>query len=75
VLTTQHPLSAKVGTTSPRSGGRSVGMVHWRTKATEFFFNIFFCFPFDLCVCVTNELFHTDGNFSCGNVELQCISK
>jgi hypothetical protein len=26
-LTTQHPLSAKVGTTSPRSGGRSVGIV------------------------------------------------
>jgi hypothetical protein len=37
-LTTQHPLSAKVGTTSPRSGGRSVGIVRWRTKATEFFF-------------------------------------
>jgi hypothetical protein len=26
-LTTQHPLSAKVGTTSPRIGGRSVGIV------------------------------------------------
>jgi hypothetical protein len=26
-LTTQYPLSAKVGTTSPRSGGRSVGIV------------------------------------------------
>jgi hypothetical protein len=26
-LTTQHPLSAKVGTTSPTSGGRSVGIV------------------------------------------------
>jgi hypothetical protein len=27
-LTTQHPLSAKVGTTSPISGGRSVGIVN-----------------------------------------------
>jgi hypothetical protein len=26
-LTTQHPLSAEVGTTTPRSGGRSVGIV------------------------------------------------
>jgi hypothetical protein len=26
-LTTRHPLSAKVGTTSPTSGGRSVGIV------------------------------------------------
>jgi hypothetical protein len=26
-LTTQHPLSAKVGTISPRSGGLSVGIV------------------------------------------------
>jgi hypothetical protein len=31
-LTTRHPLSAKVGT----SGGRSVGIVRWRTKALEF---------------------------------------
>jgi hypothetical protein len=38
VLTTQHPLSAKVGTTSPTSGVRSVGIVRLRTKATEFFF-------------------------------------
>jgi hypothetical protein len=36
VLTTQHPPSAKVGTTSPTSGGRSVGIVRSRTKATEF---------------------------------------
>jgi hypothetical protein len=35
-LTTQHPLSAKVGTTSPTSGGRWVGIVRSRTKATEF---------------------------------------
>jgi hypothetical protein len=27
-LTMQHPLSAKVGTTSPRGGGGSVGMVY-----------------------------------------------
>jgi hypothetical protein len=33
-LTTRHPLSAKVGTTWPTSGGRSVGIVRSRTKAT-----------------------------------------
>jgi hypothetical protein len=32
----QHPLSAKVGTTSPTSGGSSVGIVGSWTKATEF---------------------------------------
>jgi hypothetical protein len=37
-MTTQHPLSAKDGTTSPTSGGRSVGIVRSRTKATEGFF-------------------------------------
>jgi hypothetical protein len=35
-LTTWQPLSAKVGTTLPTSGGRSVGIVRSRTKATEF---------------------------------------
>jgi hypothetical protein len=25
--------------TSPTSGGRSVGIVHWRTKAPEFFYD------------------------------------
>jgi len=30
------PLPAKVGTTSPTGGGRSVGIVRSRTKATEF---------------------------------------
>jgi hypothetical protein len=35
-LTTQHSISARVGTTSPTSGGRSVGIVRFRTKATEF---------------------------------------
>jgi hypothetical protein len=36
-LTTQHPMFAKkVGTTSPTSGGRSVGIVRSRTKALEF---------------------------------------
>jgi hypothetical protein len=36
-LTTRHPLSAKVGTNFPTSGGRSVGIVPLRTKVTEFF--------------------------------------
>jgi hypothetical protein len=36
VLTTQHPLSAKVGTNSSTSDGRLVGIVHLRTKAREF---------------------------------------
>jgi hypothetical protein len=35
-LTTRHPLSAKVGTNLPTSGGPSVGIVLLRTKATEF---------------------------------------
>jgi hypothetical protein len=35
MLTTWHPLSAKVGKSS---GGRSVGIVHSSTKATEFIF-------------------------------------
>jgi hypothetical protein len=34
-------LSAKVGTTSPTSGGRSVGIVRSRTKAMEFSFSFF----------------------------------
>jgi hypothetical protein len=37
-LTTRHPLSAKVRTTSPTSGGCSVGIDRSRTKATEFIF-------------------------------------
>jgi hypothetical protein len=37
VLTTQHPLSAKVGTNSLTSGGRAVGILHLRTKATVLF--------------------------------------
>jgi hypothetical protein len=36
VQNTRHPLSTKVGTTSQTSGGRSVGIVRSRTKATEF---------------------------------------
>jgi hypothetical protein len=39
MLTTWHPLSAKVGTnTSPTNGGRSVGIVCSRTKAMELSF-------------------------------------
>jgi hypothetical protein len=36
-LTMRHP-SIKMALTSPRSGGRSVGMVRSRTKATELAF-------------------------------------
>jgi hypothetical protein len=37
----RHPLYTKIGTTSPTSGSRSVGIVRSRTKATEFsFFHI-----------------------------------
>jgi hypothetical protein len=43
-MTTQHPLTAKVGTTSPTSGGRSVGIVRSRTKATEVFLLLLFAF-------------------------------
>jgi hypothetical protein len=39
-LTTQHPLSAKVGTNSPTSGGRSVGVVRSLTEATAFSFSL-----------------------------------
>jgi hypothetical protein len=35
-LTTHIPLSAKAGTNFPARGGRSVGIVHSRTQATEF---------------------------------------
>jgi hypothetical protein len=37
VLTTQHPLSAKLVVASATSGGRSVGILRSRTKAREFF--------------------------------------
>jgi hypothetical protein len=39
-LTTGHPLSAKVGTSSPKIGGRSVGIVRSRTKPTVFSFSL-----------------------------------
>jgi hypothetical protein len=39
-LTTRHPLSGKLAITSPTSGGRSVGIVRLRAKATEFSFLI-----------------------------------
>jgi hypothetical protein len=35
-LTTRHSLSAKGGLASPTNGGRSVGIVHFQTKITEF---------------------------------------
>jgi hypothetical protein len=38
VLTTQHPLPAKVGTNFADKRGRSVGIVRLRTKATEISF-------------------------------------
>jgi hypothetical protein len=39
-----HPLSAKLAITSPRSGGRSVGIVRSRTQTMEFvlFFSALF---------------------------------
>ena len=44
------PLSAKVGTnSSPTGGGRSIGIVRSRTKATEFFLIGFWC---ACCVCM-----------------------
>jgi hypothetical protein len=59
-LTTWHPQSAKVGTTSPTSGGRSVRIVHSRTKATEITFSFFRSLRFlDLTVKVQS------GNFNC----------
>jgi hypothetical protein len=36
VMNLRVPLSTKVDTTSPTSGGRSFGIVHSRAKATEF---------------------------------------
>jgi hypothetical protein len=35
-LTTRHPHPLKLALSSPTSGGRSVGMFHLRTQATEF---------------------------------------
>jgi hypothetical protein len=35
-MTTQHPLPANVGINFADSGGRSVGIVRLRNKATEF---------------------------------------
>ena len=35
----------KLALTSPTAGGRSVGIVRSRTKATEFFFSLFVCGP------------------------------
>jgi hypothetical protein len=38
MLTTWHPLSAKVGINFAESGVRLVGIVRWRTQAREFVF-------------------------------------
>jgi len=35
----------KLALTSPTGGGRSVGIVRVRTKATEFSFSIVYCLP------------------------------
>jgi hypothetical protein len=52
VLTTRHPLSAKVATTSPTSGGRSVGIVRSRTNATKFSFSFsFICLYIEIYFC------------------------
>jgi hypothetical protein len=37
-LTTRHPSPQTFALNSPTSGGLSVGIVHPRTQATEFFF-------------------------------------
>jgi hypothetical protein len=50
-LTTRHPLSAKVGTT-PTGCGRSVGIVRFRSKTTEFSFS----FSMDLQTTVMHSL-------------------
>ena len=41
----------KLALTSPTGGGRSVGIVRVRTKATEFSFNILCFFPLQNAVC------------------------
>jgi hypothetical protein len=38
-LTTPHPFQKKLTLTSPKSGGRSVCIVHSRTKATGFVYD------------------------------------
>jgi hypothetical protein len=42
-LTTWRPLSAKVDTSTSPSGGRSIGIVRSRAKATEFLFCLLLC--------------------------------
>jgi hypothetical protein len=39
-LSTRHPISAKSALNSPTSGGRLVGIICLRTKATEYSFSI-----------------------------------
>ena len=51
-VTTLYP--QKLALTSPTGGGRSVGIVRVRTKATEFIYIYIFIYLFIylLCVCV-----------------------
>jgi hypothetical protein len=43
VLTTRHPLSAKLALSSPTGCGRSVGIVRLRTKTTELLNHVIPC--------------------------------
>jgi hypothetical protein len=46
-LTTQHPLSAKkLALASLTGGDRSIGIIRWRTKTTEYFITHSDGFPF-----------------------------
>jgi hypothetical protein len=48
----------KLALTSPTSGGRSVDIIHWRTKAPEFFFcSCFYTWYYILKVSVENNEF------------------
>jgi hypothetical protein len=56
----QHPLYAKVGTTSPTSRGRSVGIVRSRTKVTAFSFRVLKTRKFIHEI----DIFHNHNTFS-----------
>jgi hypothetical protein len=56
-LTTRHPLSAKLALTSPTSGGRSVGIVHLKTKSRGVFhFLAVKMNSSETCYCVLMDL-------------------